>query len=267
MTVSLIGKEKKRMKIIPTLTMVLVLIAAGCSSPVAAPAGEEPTITPASTTAKPTTVLTSITPTNTTEPVSQFQSFPGVGCCRGKIIEPGEYQLPTWLGIPLTLDVGEGWRVMNEEQALLFLLAGQGRNSFGDPSQVLVFIAIPDGDPQQVLTPIRNSPELISVGELSETTIAGFSGWQFDAMVKANPGNEGSPENGIPPGAQSLPAINKYFTPGFLWTTWTAEPRLRFIALNVGQQGLLLEIESPPAEFEAFVSESAQVLQTLELAE
>jgi hypothetical protein len=188
-----------------------------------------------------------------------------VGCCRGKTIEPGEYELPSWLGIPLTLGVRESWRVMNEKAALLFLLAGQGRNEFNDPSQVLVFMNVSESDPQTVLMAIKDSPELTSLSEITETTIAGFSGWQFDATAKPNPANKGNAANSIPAGARNLPAINKYFAPGFLWTTWTAEPRLRFIALNVGEHILLIEIESPPAEFEAFASEADQVLQTLTL--
>jgi hypothetical protein len=203
--------------------------------------------------------------TNTSVPVSQFQSFPKVGCCRGKTIEQGEYELPSWLGIPLTLEVGDGWRVLNEKAALLFLLAGQGRNSLGDPSQVLVFIAVPDEDPQELLTSIKNSPELTFAGEISEVSIAGFAGLQVDASAKPNPGNEGNRGDGISPGSQFLPAVNKYFTEGFLWTTWTAEPRLRFMVLNVGEHVLLIEIESPPAEFEAFSSEADKVLQTLKL--
>jgi hypothetical protein len=163
------------------------------------------------------------------------------------------------------MDVEEGWGVLNEERARLFLLAGQGRNEFNDPSQVLVFIAIPDEDPQVVLTPIRNSPQLTSVTEITETTIAGLSGWQFEALARPNPENEGSRQDGIPPGSQYLPEIGKYFTPGFLWTTWTAEPRMQFIALDAGGYILLAQIESPPAEFEAFADEAKQLLQTLEL--
>ncbi len=246
------------------LNLVFILILAACSGALPATPTLVPTTLPTTIPATNTPAPTS-EPTNTSVPVSQFQSFPGVGCCRGKTIEPGEYELPSWLGIPLTLEVGEGWRVMNEKAALLFLLAGQGRNSFGDPSQVMVFIAVPEGDPQAILTSIKNSPELTPTDEISEITIAGFSGLQLDASAKPNPENEGKRGDGIPPGAQSLPAVNKYFTEGFLWTTWTAEPRLRFIVLNVDEHVLLIEIESPPAEFEPFASEADRVLQTMKL--
>jgi len=233
--------------------------------------------TPVTVTAVPTTTPTAIPPiasqtpapisepTDTPGSVSQFQSFPGAGCCSARTIEAGIYDLPPWLDIPLMVEVGEGWGVLNEKAALLFLLAGQGRNEFNDPSQVLVFMSVPDEDLQAILTPIRNSPELTPQSEIVETTIAGFSGLQFDASAKPNPEYEGDRDADIPPGVQFLPAVNKYFTSGFLWTTWTAEPRLRFIALDVGEHVLLLEIESPPAEFEVFASEADKVLQTLKL--
>lgn len=256
------------MKKMLTLNLAIMLILAACSNlaPVTDVLTIQPTLTAPTAMASPSqTPAQIVEPTDTPEPAAQFQSFPSANCCKARTVEAGEYELPSWLGIPLTVGVGEGWGVLNEDGARLFLLAGQGRNEFNDPSQVLVFIAIPDGDPQDILTSIRNSPELTPVGEMTEITIAGFSVWQFDASAKPNPGNEGRREESIPPGSQSLPAISKYFAPGFLWTTWTAEPRLRFITLSVGDHVLLLEIESPPAELEVFASEAEQVLQTLQL--
>jgi hypothetical protein len=253
----------KRMKIMKIFYVALLLITSACGTTPAS-INEFPTILP---TAIPvTSTPESITePTNTTEPISSYLFFPRANCCKARTVEAGKYELPSWMEIPLTVEVDEGWGVLNEEAARLFLLAGKGRNEFNDPSQVMVFIAIPNGDPQDVLTSIQNAPELMSVGEITETTIAGFSGWQFDAVAKPNPGNEGKPEDGIPPGSQTLPSVGRYFTPGFLWTTWTAEPHMRFIALNAGEQVLLFVIESPPAKFEAFTSKSHGVLETLML--
>jgi hypothetical protein len=246
------------------LSILAVLLLAACDSATSAAMTEVPTMLPTSLSSTDTPTPTAA-PTHTPVSNSQFQSFPRANCCRRKTIEAGEYELPSWLVVPLTVNVGEGWSVMNEEAARLFLLAGKERNEFNDPSQVLVFMNASNADPQTVLTSIKDSSELTSQSEITETTIAGFSGWQFDATAKPNPANKGNLADSIPAGAQNLPAINKYFTPGFLWTTWTAEPRLRFVALNVGEEVLLLEIESPPTEFEAFASEAEQVLQTLTL--
>lgn len=253
------------MKRMIMLDLVSMLLLVACSTATSTPASatDAPTTLPTPVPPTHTPVPTS-KPTDTPVPVSQFKSFPSAICCNGKTIEAGEYELPSWLGIPLTMEVDEGWREINEEEALLFML-GKGRNSFRDPIQVLVFIAVPDGNPQSILTAIKNEPELTRAGEITEITIAGFSGLQLDVSAKPNPGYEGDKEAEIPPGVQFLPAVNRYFTPGFLWTTWTVESRLRFIALNVDEQMLLLEIESPPAEFEAFASQADQVLQSLKL--
>jgi hypothetical protein len=252
----------KRMSIV---IAALLLIVAACSATPAS-VSEVPTITP--TSIPPTasqTVAATVEPADTPKPISPFLSFPSANCCKARTVEAGEYELPTWKGIPLTVEVGEGWGVLNEEAARLFLLAGKGRNEFNDPSQVLVLIAIPNGDPQDVLASVQNAPELTSVGEITETTITGFSGWQFGAVAKPNPGNEGRPEDGIPPGSQTLPSVGRYFTPGFLWTTWTAEPHMQFIAVAAGEYVLLFVIESPPAEFEAFAGEANKLLETLTL--
>lgn len=183
--------------------------------------------TPVAVTAVPTTTPTSIspaasqTPASTAEPTSTSEldspvlSLPAANCCKARTVEAAEYELPAWLGLPLTIELVEGWEVLNKERARLFLLAGGGRNGFNDPSQVLVLIVIPDEDPQAILTSIQDSPDLTSVGEITETMIAGLSGWHFDAAAKPNPENEGSREESIPPGAQPLPAIGKYFAPGF----------------------------------------------------
>jgi hypothetical protein len=203
-------------------------------------------------------------PTETPIPASKFKSFPATKCCNGKTVEPGVYELPPWAGIPLTMEVGEGWRAVNDESALLFML-GKGRNEFNDPTQALVFITVPNENLEAVLTSIMRDPGLNPESEIGETTIARFPGLQLDFSAKPNPGYQGDKEAEILPGSQFLPSVNKYFTPGFIWTTWTAESRLRFIVLNVGEQGLLIEIDSPPDEFEVFASEAGQVLQTLEL--
>jgi hypothetical protein len=165
------------------------------------------------------------------------------------------------------MEVGEGWQIVNDGAARLFML-GKGESIFNDPTQVFVFLAIPNGDPRAILTAIRNEDGLIPQSEITETTIAGrsgeLSGLQLDLSAKPNPEYKGDNEAEIPPGVQFLPSVQKYFPPGFFWSTWTAESRLRFIALDMGEHVLLLHIESPLAEFEAFNREVEQVLRTLE---
>jgi hypothetical protein len=243
----------------------VLLMLAACSSTTPAPATEVSTAIPFTDTPVPTaeptsTPLPTLEPTST--PTSAFPSFPRANCCDGREVEAGEYALPAWFGMPLSIEIDDGWRVLNEEAARLFML-GKGRSIYNDPTQVLVFMPAPDGDPQAILDSIREEPGLNPQGEIAETTIAGFPGLQLDLKANPNPDYPGNEQAEIPPGVQFLPAVNKYFAEGFMWTTWTAEAQLRFIALQVDEDVLLIEIESPPAEFESFASQADEVLQAL----
>jgi hypothetical protein len=248
------------------VSAAILLMMAACNTP-AASVTEAPTIAPTSvpptSTAAPPVEPTEA-PIHTPTPISQFKSFPRTNCCNGTPVEPGEYELPVWVGIPLTLELGEGWQVVNEEAARLFML-GKGENIFNDPTQALVFVPIQDEDPQLILGSIKSEKGLTPQGEMTETTIAGFPGMQLDLSANPNPGYEGDKQSEIPPGVQFLTSVGRYFAEGFNWTTWSAEARLRFIALDMGEDVLLLQIDAPPAEFETFAAEADQVLQTLEL--
>ena len=220
-----------------------ILIGAACSSPA-------PAVTQA--------------PVDMPQSFAQVSAFPNANCCDDKTVQAGVYELPAWLGLPLNLEIGRGWRVLNEERARLFLF-GRGRSDFDDPTQVLVFIPVPGGNPKTLLSLIKNEPGLIPAGELTEIEVSGKSGYQLDFVAKPNSGYEGSVQAEIPPGVQFLPVVSEYFTSGISWTTWTAESRLRFIALDLGGDVLLVEIESPPAEFDAFAAEAEQILLSLKL--
>ncbi len=245
-----------------TLLFVLAYISTACSGAAtpAPTATETPTPPPPTDAPSPAPAEQSIIPDQT----SQFLTIPIDSCCNGKAIEAGIYETPPWFGIPITVEVGEGWRAVNDKEALLFML-GKGRNIYNDPVQALIFILVPNGNAQAILTSIARETGLTQMSEITEITIAGFPGLQLDLSAKPNPEYQGDKEAEILPGSQFLPVVNKYFAPGFIWTTWTPESRLRFIVLNVEEYVLLLEIDSPPAEFEAFAGEADQVLQTLKL--
>jgi hypothetical protein len=234
------------------LSVTFFLVVAACNSIM-------PTSIPVTNTVAPM-VEPGIMPGHT--PISPFKSFPRANCCNGEPVEPGAYELPPWMSIPLTMTLDEGWQVVNEERARLFLL-GKGESIFNDPTQVFVFIAIPDGDSQTILRSIQNDRALIPEGEMTEITIGGFSGMQVDLTAKPNPDYAGDKGAEIPPGVQFLTSVGRYFAEGFFWTTWSAESRLRFIALQLEEHILLLQIDAPPAEFEAFAREAYEVLQTL----
>jgi hypothetical protein len=144
-------------------------------------------------------------------------------------------------------------------------MLGKGESIFNDPTQAFVFITIPDGDPQGILASIKDDKALTAQGEIIETTVAGFPGLQLDLSAKPNPDYRGNPGAEIPSGVQFLTSVGKYFAEGFLWTTWSAEAQLRFIALEIGEDVLLIQIDSPSAEFEPFAAEADNVLRSLKL--
>lgn len=232
---------------------------------------QRPTDTPPTPTEAPATATIEPMPTDTPAPTATttidltYLRVPSVSCCRGRTLEAGRYEIPPWLGIPLSVDVPEGWRALNEEMALLFLL-GRGENAQNNPSQMVLFLnATTEGGPEQIIDSIGSAPELIAMGEPTEVTLAGFPGRQLDLSALPNPAFEGRPQDDIPAGVQYLPVIENYLTPGFAWTTSTPEARVRVIALTVGEQTLLLYLEAPPDEMDQLTADAEAILQSLEL--
>ena len=223
-------------------------------------------------TAIPTPPPSTDTPVPTEAPISTAMpsdtlllKFPAVNCCKGKTLDPGRYEIPSWLGIPLTLEVGEDWRVLNEESALLFLI-GRGRNVQNNPSQMIVFINVTGKTtPEALIGSVQRAPELTPIAEPVNVTIAGFPGLQLDSTAKPNPSYEGDKQADIPPGVQFLPVFMKYFTPGFLWTTSSVEAQVRTIILTIKDQTLLLYLEAPQDEFDTLINGAEQILNSLEL--
>jgi hypothetical protein len=202
----------------------------------------------------------------TASPEALYREFASVNCCRGRTLEPGRYAVPPWLGIPLSVDVGEGWRVLNEERAQLFLL-GRGENVQNNPNQMIAFLnattETPTADPESVLAGVVGAPEMAVIAEPMSITIAGFEGLQMDSVALPNPDYKGSPADDIPPGVQFLPVFEQYFAPGFAWTTSSPEVRVRTIALQAGDQTLVIYMEAPQDEFDQFAADAEAILQTL----
>ena len=92
--------------------------------------------------------------------------------------------------------------------------------------------------------------------------LAGFAGVQFDATAKHDPEQEEAPTNGIEAGAIRLEALNDtgYFPTGFFVTSATRESSLRFVALETGDRTMLVLIDAPPDEFNAFSEEAMEIL-------
>lgn len=222
-----------------------------------------------SSTPSPTAALTEAAPPPTKQPAatpdSRLLPIPAVNCCRGKTLEPGQYAVPSWLGIPLALDLGEGWRVLNEERARL-LLIGRGENVQNNPSQIITLIHA-TAAPESIIAAAQGIPQLTPLREPVSVAIAGFPGWQVDLVANPNPDEKGNASADIPPGIQYLPYFQQYFAPGFIWSTSSPEARVRIAAVKVGEQTLLLYMEAPAAEFEQFIADTGAILWTLRPSE
>ena len=103
-------------------------------------------------------------------------------------------------------------RVEGHEQAV-----GRCENVQGNPIEMIVFLdAGAAGTAEDLAEGFRGAPQLTEVEPPSEVSIYGASGVLVDMSALPNPDFEGDPQADIPPGVQYLPAIQRYFTPGFL---------------------------------------------------
>ena len=132
---------------------------------------------------------------------------------------------------------------------------------------IVFFNATSQGSAESLLNAVRQSPEMIPTTEIVPVTISGFPALQLDSTVKSNPDYTGNAEEDIPPGVQFLPVFMKFFALGFMWTSSTPEARIRTIAVTIGEQTLLLYLESPPDEFDQFAVDAEPILYSLELIE
>ncbi len=273
--------------VVRVLLLALAVVAAGMAAACATtnPAGTtaprtlnaSPTPTAAATpsantttapTAAPTTTAERTiapTPAATPEATPPWISFPGVSCCRGRDVEAGLYRLPGYLDLDLTLDLPTGWRVLNEQRARLFML-GRGENELGNPSEITLIAnaTAVDGTAQAAIDAISGAEELTQIGDTTEANLAGFTGLQVNLRAKPNPAYEGDPEADIPAGVQPISEVERYFEPGFRWTTATPDARLRLMAFEVGDQVMLVYLEAPPTAFDALASDATEMLDSLD---
>jgi len=228
-----------------------------------------PTPTPVPTEIDDAEVLSQaqLTEDVTAVPGVVISNFPTVNCCNGRAVQAGLYRLPAWLDMPLSVEVGDGWRVMNEEQAKLFTLA-RGKNSLDNPSEWIVFMnASSAGSDEGLMAQFLEEPNIVPLGEPTVADLAGYAGWQQDFAVLPNPDFAGNQRDDIPAGVQFIAVVEQFFAPGFFWVSSSPEAQLRFVALNVGDTLLFVYLEAPPDAFATFVADADQMLQTLAMLE
>ena len=214
------------------------------------------------------------TPANTqaTQPASTTttQHLPALGlppsaCCEGVELAAGRYELPPYWGVPLVVDVDEGWRAIFDNSATLVAFV-QGNNAVGIPSRWMYLIRAPaDLSARAVIDSMAEMTAITAEENTAETNIAGFPAVRLDAAANDAPNQAEAPASGIEAGSMRLEALNDtgYFTTGFLIITATRQSRLRFIALEPGERTMLVMIDAPPDEFEDFATQAEEILESM----
>jgi hypothetical protein len=164
----------------------------------------------------------------------------------------------------MSMQIGEGWKVMNELEALLFAIVRGKTETLDLPSELIVFLDASSAETVEALMQqFREEESITPDGAATEANLAGFAGLQQDFSVLPNPGNPGSPADDIPPGVRFLTVMSQFFTPGFTWISSTPEAHLRVIGVDTGDSLLLVTLEAPPDDFEQLVADADEILQTL----
>jgi hypothetical protein len=272
-----------RLTSMPTATTALLVVTtiSGLPTETAVPIPSTPTLTRPTETAVPvpptpvpdeTDDAEALNHTQLTEGITDtaevaISNFPSVNCCKGRTVQAGSYRLPAWLNLPLSVKVGGGWRVMNEEQAKLFTLA-RGQNSLNNPSEWITFMnASSAGSSEGLIAQLLEEPNIVPLGEPTVADLAGYAGWQQDFAVLPNPDFAGNQRDDIPAGVQFIGVVEQFFAPGFFWVSSSPEAYLRLVVVNVGDTLLFVYLEAPTDTFATFVADAHQILKTLELLE
>ena len=222
------------------------LLGSACGGSSADTTSPSPTTTAAVTTLSPQPAL----------------EIPASGCCDGVEITAGTYQLPDYWGVPLAVAVGEGWRAVYDNSAALMAFV-QGQNEVADPSRWLYLIRAPaELTPEDVISAMAAMDSIILTSDPEPVELAGFAGEQFDGTAKHDPERAEAAANGIEAGAIRLEALTDtgYFPTGFLVISATRESSLRFVALETGDRTMLVLIDAPPDDFDAFSEEAMEIL-------
>ncbi len=172
--------------------------------------------------------------------------LPPSGCCNGVELEAGRYELPNYWGSELTVDIGEGWRVIFDSSATLVALL-QGTNAVGIPSRWMYLIRAPtDRSAREVIEDMSDMTDITVAEGPVELNAAGYPAIRLDAVANDAPAQAEAPAGGIEAGAATLGALNDtgYFTTGFLIVTATRQSMLRFIALEPGERTMLVLIDA-----------------------
>lgn len=229
-----------------------MLAGCGASSPTALPSGSVSELPSASAGGTPTP----------TSPVGGVQ-LPEVGCCYGREIDPGRYAAPRFFPFWASVEVAEGWRGLRNGSDRIFAFV-QGRNEIGHSTHYLAFFGIERAEADAFLDEFGGT-ELLEVADPEPAEIGGLTGERIAAEAAPNPDMEGTPERVA--GSVRIQAITALTNPMVAWYTESAEARLRLYVLDATDEHVLLVyVEAPPEDFDAFAAAVDEILATLLVA-
>lgn len=187
-------------------------------------------------------------------------------CCIGFALEPGRYASPSWFAIPLSLEVGTDWRAFRVNRNLTFTFV-RGSNAVGSSTHWMSLFAPETSQVEAFLADLRATPLLTVGGGVPEVTeVGGYAAEMIDAVAQPNPAESGNDSR--MPGTVDVHAMYRLHSLGitdFEWYTESAEARLRFVFVEVGDHTLIIYLEAPAAEFDAFMQLVDGVLDSIEI--
>jgi hypothetical protein len=231
----------------------MVVFVVGCGGDGAGPGETTVGTTTAATTAAPSTTEATPTTEVSESPVVYAISGP---CCAGLELDEGPYLSPPWFRLPFTVDVPAGWFAWTDAREELLVLGDGHTNEIDHLDRYMAVFVVDDA--AAVLNQAKSTPDA-DVGPEEELNAGELSGRAVTADAHANP--EPPEDDEIAPGAIQIPAIDKLFA-GFFWTE-SPRARFRVWAIDRGDQDLLIYLEAPPDDWDAFVEDAEGFLSRI----
>lgn len=239
--------------------LAATVLLAGCAT--APSASQLPSVPPSA----PASTVPSTAPEVSASPAQPVEGaqLPDLPCCVGRQLDPGRYASPPFSPIWVSVEVGDGWRGLRNASEGLFTFL-QGNNEIAHSTRYLTIFAIAPSQGEAYLADLR-AIEALTVAAAEPITLAGLTGTRTDAVAALNPAVVGTPERLA--GTVRIGPMTALTEPLVAWYTESVEARLRIYVLEAtAGHVLLVYVEAPPDEFDAFAAEAEAVLATLEVA-
>lgn len=234
-------------RLVAAAAALALLVACSSSDPEAAPVTSGPTATTGAETSPPPAE-------------DETATFPIGGFPAGIPVEPGTYRPHPGFDVQFTVELGEGWRSIRDEVLGVISLVTDETNGIGHATHWLSFFpAPPDTRPQDLLDRIESQQNIVP-GPPREVTIGDVTGTQVEARAEPNPTEAGDDETEA---GTLVVGVATDLIVGAFWASESPEARFRFIVLDVGGRTLLVYVEAPPDEFDAFAARAEEALAGL----